>query len=146
MNVAECMTKDAFVIEPGVTLRNAASIMAESGVGMVLVGTNDRLMGMVTDRDIVVRGIGAGKDVNSPVQEVMSDSIKYCYEDDMIEQVAENMAAIQMRRLPVLNRAKRLVGIVSLGDLARAADCEVVGAMVRGISLPPAPDMRMAAA
>jgi CBS domain-containing protein len=146
MNVAECMTKDALVVEPEVTLRTAAAIMADSGVGMVLVGTNERLVGMVTDRDIVVRGIAAGRDVNTSVQDVMSDPVKYCFEDETVEQVAESMAAIQMRRLPVLNRARRLVGIVSLGDLAKAADCEVVGTMVRDISLPPGLDSRAAAA
>jgi len=93
--------------------------MAEIDAGFIPVGENDRLVGMITDRDIVIRAVAKGKTPGKCVaRDVMSPETKYCYEDETIEDAARKMATLQVKRLPVLNRDKRLVGIVSLGDLA----------------------------
>jgi CBS domain-containing protein len=118
MLVSELMTRDVRVAAPNDTLERAATMMGQVDAGAIPVGENDRLVGMITDRDIAVRAVAQGKPAQTPVREVMSTQVKYCFEDDDIEDVARNMADIQVRRLPVLNRDKRLVGIVSLGDLA----------------------------
>jgi CBS domain-containing protein len=136
MNLSECMTEGVVVIKPEDTIAVAASVMADTEAGMLLVGEEDRLVGVVTDRDLVVRGLGAGKDADTPVRDVMSDGVKYCFEDEELSHVADNMAAIQVRRLAVLNRSKKLVGVVSLGDIARRGDNEIVGGMLRDISQP----------
>jgi len=112
------MTRNIKVIDPGQSIADAARMMADSDFGSLPVAENDRLVGMLTDRDIVVRGIAQGKAGDSAVREVMSTEIKYCYEDDDLESVARNMGDLQIRRLPVVNKDKRLVGLVSLGDLA----------------------------
>ena len=118
MLVSELMTRDVRVVAPSDTLERAATMMGQVDAGAIPVGENDRLVGMITDRDIAVRAVARGKPPQTPVRDVMSTEVKYCFEDDDIEDVARNMADIQVRRLPVLNRDKRLVGIVSLGDLA----------------------------
>jgi CBS domain-containing protein len=101
------------------------------------VGENDRLIGMVTDRDIVVRGLGAGRDPSkTSIREVMSDGIDYCFEYEDVDQVATKMAQLQVRRLPVLNRERRLVGIVSLGDISQKAENQISGSALRRVSEP----------
>ena len=118
MQVRELMTPDVEVIRPNDTLHTAASMMAELDVGILPVGENDRLVGMITDRDITVRAIAEGRNPDkTAVRDVMSEAVRYCFEDEESEEVARKMGAWQVRRLPVLNRDKRLVGIVSLGDL-----------------------------
>jgi CBS domain-containing protein len=92
--------------------------MAEIEAGALPVGEDDRLVGMLTDRDITVRAVAAGLGPDCPVREVMTHDVKYVYEDETIDDLARNIATLQVRRLPVLNRDKRLVGIVSLSDLA----------------------------
>jgi CBS domain-containing protein len=89
---------------------------------------------MITDRDIAVRAVAAGKGPDTPVRDVMTPEVKYCYEDEDLEHVAKNMAELRVRRLPVLNRDKRLVGILSLGDLALAEGRRAAGVAVQGIS------------
>lgn len=118
MQVADAMTRNVKVIDPGQSIADAARMMADSDFGALPVAENDRLVGMITDRDIVVRGIAQGKAGDSAVRDVMSTEIKYCYEDDDLDSIARNMGDLQIRRLPVVNKDKRLVGIVSLGDLA----------------------------
>jgi CBS domain-containing protein len=118
MKVADVMTKNVRLISPDQTLREAAHLMSEEGIGVVPVADHDHLVGMVTDRDIAIRGVALGKGPGAKVKEVMSEQVKYCFEDEDLDHVSKNMASIQMRRLPVMNRDKRLVGIVSLGDLA----------------------------
>jgi CBS domain-containing protein len=92
--------------------------MAEIDAGVLPVGENDRLVGMITDRDIAVRAVAAGKSPDTPIREVMSSDVCYCFDDQEIGDVAANMATIRVRRLPVVDRGKRLVGILSLGDIA----------------------------
>jgi CBS domain-containing protein len=124
---------------PDDTLQEAAMMMAELDAGVLPVGENDRLVGMITDRDIAIRGDAAGCDpTKTPVERIMSrEAVKYCFEDDDVESVARNMSDLQLRRLPVVNRDKRLVGIVSLGDIAkRRGDGSDItaGDALRGIS------------
>ena len=118
MKIAELMTRDVEVISPDDTLHTAAKMMADLNAGVLPVGENDRLVGMITDRDITVRAIARGRDPDkTAVRDAMSDEVRYCFDDENPEEVARKMGAWQVRRLPVLNRDKRLVGIVSLGDL-----------------------------
>lgn len=122
MRVSEAMTRDVRIANPNETIRQAAQTMAAIDAGAIPVGDNDRLVGMITDRDIAVRAVAAGKSPDTPIREVMSTDVCYCFDDQEIDDVATNMADIQVRRLPVVNRDKRLVGIFSLGDIARADD------------------------
>ena len=118
MKVSEVMTRDVSVVGPLQSICEAAKLMATCDAGALPVGENDRLVGVITDRDIAIRAVAEHLSPDTPVREVMSKEVLYCFEDEAIEDVAENMGEQQVRRLPVLNRGKRLVGIVSLGDLA----------------------------
>lgn len=118
----DVMSHDVQVISPEATLQEAAVRMREHGFGMLPVGENDRMIGAVTDRDIAMRAVAEGKGVDTLVREVMSHDVIWCYEDDTLETGADMMSRCQVRRLPVVNREKRLVGIVSLADFAVAAD------------------------
>jgi CBS domain-containing protein len=135
MKISDCMTRNVRLSDPSQTLAEAAQIMAELDLGALPVGENDRLIGMITDRDIAVRGVGRGLGPNAEVREVMSDHVYYCFDDQLIEDVANSMGEKQVRRLPVLDRQKRLVGIVSLGDIALSADGhDRSSSALRGIS------------
>jgi CBS domain-containing protein len=136
MQVSEAMSGDVKIANPSQSIRDAARLMAQIDAGALPVGENDRLVGMITDRDITVRAVGAGKGPDTPIREVMSKDVKYCFEDDDLDEVAENMADIKVRRLPVLNRDKRLVGILSLGDIALAEGAGSAGSALCGISEP----------
>jgi len=118
MLVNQCMTKSVEVISPNMTIQEAATKMKDGDFGILPVGENDRLVGMITDRDIAIRGIASGCGPSTPIREIMSKEVLYCYEDQDIKEVARNMGDNQLRRLPVLSRQKRLVGILSLGDVA----------------------------
>ena len=136
MRVSEAMTRGVKLCTPGQTIREVARTMAEIDAGAMPVGENDRLIGMITDRDIAIRAVAQGKGPDTPVREVMSEHIHYCYEDEEVDDVAQNMGDIRVRRLPVMNREKRLVGILSLGDVARTEGGETVGDAVVGVSQP----------
>lgn len=88
-------------------------------VGLLPVTDSDRLVGMITDRDIAVRGVARGRGPDTPVRDVMTEDVKYCFEDQDLDDVTLNMGEIQVRRLPVVNKDKQLVGIIALGDIAR---------------------------
>jgi len=118
MLVNECMTRDVRLVDPDDTLRDAAVAMAEIDAGFLPVRQNDRLVGIITDRDIAIRGVAKGLSPDAEVRAVMSDEIRYCFEDDDADDVLANMGEIQVRRLPVMNHDKRLVGVVSISDLA----------------------------
>jgi CBS domain-containing protein len=139
MRVSEAMTRDVKICTPGQTIREAARTMAEIDAGAMPVGENDRLIGMITDRDIAIRGVAQGKGPDTPVREVMTSDVKYCYEDEDLDHVAENMGEIKVRRLPVMSREKRLVGILALGDLARAEDKQTAGKAIKEVSKPGGP-------
>ena len=136
MRVSEAMTRDVRIATPGQSIRDVAKIMAQIDAGALPVGENDRLIGMITDRDIAVRAVAQGKGPDTPVREVMStEQVLYCYDDEDLDHVAKNMADVQVRRLPVVNREKRLVGIVSLGDVAQN-ERRAAGKAVSGVSQP----------
>jgi CBS domain-containing protein len=136
MKVREAMTRDVRVASPEQTIRQAARTMASLDAGVLPVGEEDHLVGMITDRDIAIRAIANGKGPKAKVRDVMTQDVKYCFEDQEIEEVTRNMADIQVRRLPVLDRDKRLVGILSLGDIAISPDGAGAGDALRGISRP----------
>src|SRR5206468_11393208 len=136
MQVRNAMTRDVRVATPGQTIRDVARLMVEIDAGSVPVGENDRLVGMITDRDIAVRGVAQGKGPDTPVREVMStETVLYCYEDEELDHVAKNMSQQQVRRLPVVNRDKRLVGIVSLGNIAQT-EARSASKAVKGVTKP----------
>ena len=121
MIVKKCMTKKVELGNPNMTLFEAAQKMRDGDYGILPIGENDRLIGIITDRDIAVRGVAEGYDPKKiNVRDVMSERVLYCYEDQSLDEVAQNLGENRIRRLPVLNRQKRLVGILSLGDLAQA--------------------------
>jgi CBS domain-containing protein len=120
MQVNQQMTRDVRIATPDQRIEEVARLMAEIDAGFIPVGENDRLIGTITDRDITVRAVASGKGPDTPVREVMTGDVKYCFEDEEMEQVAQAMAEQRVRRMPVLDRNKRLVGVVSLGDIAEA--------------------------
>ncbi|RWB96779.1 MAG: CBS domain-containing protein [Mesorhizobium sp.] len=136
MKVAEIMTPNVHLASPDESLQKIAKRMAVDDVGFLPVGENDRLVGTITDRDIVVRAVAEGKDGNAMVRDVMTEDVKYCFEDEDIEHVVQNMGDIQVRRLPVLNRDKRLVGVVSLADAALKEDPATAGIAMSGVVVP----------
>jgi CBS domain-containing protein len=136
MKVSEVMTRDVRVASPDDSLKQAAKLMAEIDAGVLPVGDKDRLVGMITDRDIAIKGVAQGKGPDTKIREVMTADVKYCFEDDDVDDVSENMGDLQIRRLPVVNRDKRLVGIVSLGDLAVSVEADEAGEALTEISRP----------
>jgi CBS domain-containing protein len=136
MQVQEIMTRGVEVIDPNTTIRDVARKMRADNIGALPVGENDRLIGMVTDRDIVVRAVAEERSAgNTTVRQVMSEHVWYCWDDDDVEQAARVMAEHQVRRLPVLNHDKRLVGVVALADLGRSAG-DAAKAALEGVSEP----------
>jgi CBS domain-containing protein len=118
MKISEVMTAKPQVIKASESILKAAELLARNNIGALPVEKEDKLIGMLTDRDIVVRVVAGGKDpAKTRVEDVVSDQVKYCYEDEDVEHVAENMHQLLVRRLPVMNRHKRLVGIVSIDDI-----------------------------
>jgi CBS domain-containing protein len=136
MKVSEAMSRDVRVARPDQTIQDAATTMMEIDAGVLPVGENDRLIGMITDRDIAIRAVAQGKGPRTPVREIMSSDVKYCFEDEETDHVARNMGDQQIRRLPVVNRDKRLVGILSLGDVATTQGERSAAAALAGISQP----------
>jgi len=136
MQVKEAMSSEVKIANPNQTIRDAARLIAQLDCGCLPVGEDDRLVGMITDRDIAVRAVAMGKSLKTPVREIMSLEVKYCFDDAQIDEVAQNMADIKVRRLPVLNRGKRLIGIVSLGDIALTEGAAGAAGALCGISEP----------
>ena len=135
MKVSEAMSEGVELCTPDDTIRGVARMMREIDAGSLPVGENDRLVGMITDRDIAIRAVGEGLGPETPVRQIMSQNIRWCYVDEELDDVAEQMAEHKVRRLPVLNRDKRLVGMISLGDIS-LADSEDSGEALREISEP----------
>jgi CBS domain-containing protein len=137
MKVSEAMTREVRVVSPEQSIREAAQLMMKLDSGVLPVAEGDRLIGMITDRDITVRAVAAGRGPETHVRDVMSAEVKYAFDDQPVEEVTRNMADLQVRRLPVVNRDKRLVGILSLGDLAsNNLAAQKAGEALRGISRP----------
>ncbi len=137
MKVNKVMTHDVRVLRPDQTISEAAILMAEIDSGALPVGDNDRLVGMITDRDIVIRGLAQGKSPDTKVADIMTKEVLYCFDTDEVDEAARNMGKAKVRRLPVLNKDKRMVGIVSLGDLARKEDdSAAIGQTLTRVSTP----------
>ena len=134
--VSDVMTRDIHIAAPDQTIADAAAEMARADIGCLPVGDRDRLVGMITDRDIVVRAVAKGLDAKTQVSEVMTDSIKYCYADQSIDEVARNMAELGVRRLPVVNREKRLVGFIALSNIAQGGDDGARDTFLAGVATP----------
>ncbi len=138
MKVNEIITHDPEVIRPETALIEAAQKMKSLDIGMLPICDGDRLVGVITDRDITVRGVAQGYDPKTArVQEVMTPEVIYCFDDEDVKEAAKKMEEKKVRRLPVLNREKRLVGIVSLGDLAvRTGKEKLAGEVLERVSEP----------
>jgi CBS domain-containing protein len=136
MQVRELMSRDVATIDPGTTLRDAARRMAALDVGALPVSEEDRLVGMITDRDIAVRGIAKGYGPDTPVRDLMTNDVICARVDQDIEEVATKMSEAQVRRLPVIDDQQRLCGIVSLGDLARETNDDSAQQALEGVVQP----------
>jgi CBS domain-containing protein len=136
MQVREAMSSDVKIASPNQTIRDAARLMAQMDCGCLPVGERDRLVGMITDRDIALRAVAKGKSCKTAVRDIMSSDVKYCFEDQELDEITKNMADIKVRRLPVLNHEKRLVGILSLGDVALTDGGGAAASALCGISEP----------
>ncbi|MPZ34937.1 MAG: CBS domain-containing protein [Rhodospirillales bacterium] len=136
MRVSEAMSRDVQVAASDQTLQQAATKMRDLDVGALPVGENDRLVGMITDRDIAIRAVADNKAPSTKVRDAMTRAVKFCYDDEDVDHVARNMGDQQVRRLPVVNRDKRLVGILALGDLAAQGAVRPAAQALEGICQP----------
>jgi CBS domain-containing protein len=135
--IRDLMSRDVKVISPEMTIGDAAKKMRDGDFGMMPVGEDDRMIGTISDRDIAIRAVAEGKDGATKVRDVMSEGIAWAYDDDSIEQAATIMSKRQVRRLPVVDRDKRLVGIVALGDFAvESSDIQPAAKALAEISRP----------
>jgi CBS domain-containing protein len=135
--ISEVMSSDVQTISPDATIEEAAQEMRDGDFGLLPVGDEEQLLGVITDRDIAVRAVAEGRGPSTPVREIMSEDVIWAHEDDSIEEAAEIMSDNQIRRLPVVNAEQRLVGIVSLGDFAvDASDIGPVADALTEISNP----------
>ena len=134
MKVSDVMTTNVATVRPDQTAREAASFMLSADAGSIPVTDGDRLVGMITDRDIAVRGVAKGYGPDTPVRELMTDDVICVREDEDVEDVASKMSDAQVRRLPVVDSDERLCGIVSLGDLSREADEDCASEALEGVS------------
>jgi CBS domain-containing protein len=136
MKVSEVMTRDVQTVRPDQPVQQAASFMLSADAGSIPVTDGDRLIGMITDRDIAVRGVAKGHGPDTPVRELMTEDIICVRDDDDVDDVASKMSEAQVRRLPVIDDNQRLCGIVSLGDLSRDADEDCASEALEGVSQP----------
>ena len=136
MKVSEVMTRDVQTVRPDQRVQEAASFMLSADAGSIPVTNGDRLIGMITDRDIAVRGIAKGYGPDTPVSELMTGDVICARDSDDVEDIASKMSEAQVRRLPVIDDQERLCGIVSLGDLSREADDDYASEALEGVSEP----------
>ncbi|KRG44621.1 inosine-5-monophosphate dehydrogenase [Stenotrophomonas panacihumi] len=135
MIIENIMSRDVQTVRPDQSLREAAQTMRTLNIGSLPVRDHDRLVGMLTDRDIVVRGVAEGGVEGRTVSEVMSPAVKYCYASDDVQDIARNMASLEVRRLPVVDADKRLVGIVSLANMVHSEPA-AAAVMSQGVATP----------
>ena len=136
MKISEVMTRDVQTVRPDQTAREAASFMLSADAGAIPVTEDDRLVGMITDRDIAVRGVAEGHGPETPVRELMTNDIVAARIDDNVDDIAARMSEAQVRRLPVIDDQEKLCGIVSLGDLSQQGDDSAAEQALEGISQP----------
>jgi len=135
MKVKDMMCTEFKLASPQMTLRQAAQMMRDGDFGYLPVGHNDRLQGTLTDRDICIRAVAEGLGPDTPVSRVMSENVIYCYDDNDVKDAGEVMQTRQIRRLVVLSRDKRMVGILSVGDIARTGnDSHLTGKIETGVA------------
>lgn len=133
--IKDVMSPNFKFMAPDSPVAQVAQQMRDMDCGFMPLAENDKMVGMITDRDITVRAIAEGKDPsNTPAREIMTAKTYYCYDDQDVEEVCNNMGEIQVRRLPAVNRDKRLVGIISMGDLAQSASRPSMGQTVQQIT------------
>lgn len=136
MEVNDIMSRNPKTAHLDDSIREVAKIMASEDIGFLPVRDGERLVGTITDRDIVVRALANGGGAETKIAEVMTRDVKYCFDDEDVDHVIQNMGNIQVRRLPVVDREKKLVGVVSIGDTATKADAEQTGVALSGIAEP----------
>ncbi|SCX66640.1 CBS domain-containing protein [Pseudomonas sp. NFACC32-1] len=136
MKVNEIMSREIRTVSPDTPLREIALIMRQADIGALIINQDDRMAGMITDRDLVIRAMADGMDLDTPVSRIMSDEVRYCFEDEEVDHVAKNMAQLEKRRLPVVNRDKRLVGMVSLANVASCNADKLSANLLRGVARP----------
>lgn len=136
MKVSEVMSRDVQIARPQDSIRSVAQRMTQIDVGSLPICDGETLTGIVTDRDIVIRVVGEGRSFDTPVSDVMTAKVEYCLEDDELDDAADKMAEAQVRRLPVLNRDNRLVGVLALGDVALKVKDSTAGETLEDISEP----------
>ena len=135
MKVRDAMHKGVEWVEPGTTVKALAQRMREHDIGAIPIGENDRLVGMVTDRDIVVRGVSEEADCSSlTARDVMTKDVVYCRDLEEVEDAVRIMEQKEIRRLPVLDEKKRMVGMLSLGDVSHSTSHEVTGEVTAAVS------------
>ncbi len=135
MEIADAMHKKADWVSADTTVSEIAKMMKTDDIGAIPVGKDDRLVGMVTDRDITLRVIAEGRDpTKTKAEDIMSKGIIYCQTNQTVEDAIHLMDQKKIRRLPVLNAKKRLVGMLSLGDISHAASRELAGELVKAVS------------
>jgi CBS domain-containing protein len=136
MKVKDVMHKGADWLSPDTPLTEVAKLMREHDIGCVPIGEDDQLVGMVTDRDIVCKGLASNNfDAGRAMaRDVMTEGIHCCREDDDLAKAMHHMEKLQVRRLPVINKSKRMVGIISMGDVGRSASGEMLSEYVKGVS------------
>jgi CBS domain-containing protein len=136
MKVSEVMTTDVQVIGCDGSLRQAAEMMKSCDIGSLPVSRDERLVGMLTDRDIVIRAVAEGLGGDCPVSKVMSEDLKFCYADETVEQAANTMSDLGVRRLPVIDRNEKLVGFMSLSNVASADKPAATENLLQGTACP----------
>jgi CBS domain-containing protein len=135
MNIKDIMSTETQLVSRDTSIAAAAERMSRAGVGFLLVGDDDKLRGTLTDRDIVLRVVANHKDPESTtVGEILTDRVLYCRTDQSVDEVARNMSQQQVRRMPVLNADKRLVGVVSIGDIAQHLTADLAGEVLQGVT------------
>lgn len=133
----DVMSHDVKVVFPDATIKDAARQMRDGDFGLMPVGENDRMIGTISDRDITIRAVADGRSPDTKVRDVMSEDVLWAYENDSVEKACQIMSENQVRRLPIVNADKRLVGIVALGDVAvDGAGSDTAGEALSGISRP----------
>lgn len=139
MKIADIMSSDVQLASPDETIQAVAKKMAHADIGFLPVGENDKLVGMITDRDIALRAVALGKDPKkTKVRDVMTERVLYCSDSEAVEDAAENMAELGIRRLPIVDDSKRLVGVVSIGDIALRHKASVAGDALESVCKPAA--------
>jgi CBS domain-containing protein len=135
MKVSDCMSRNVRLCSPDDSLREVARKMKQADAGAMAVGEKHRLVGMITDRDIVLRAVAEGKGLDTPVREVMTREVYYAFDDEDLDSAAATMSQLKIRRLPVLDHQRRIVGILSLSDVWSCEEAPRAAAALHDVTL-----------